>query len=169
VDEGTFGAAYLRLTGARGTRWSVTTEVLGGEGQTTGRAFGEIRRGFGGRRGFTLRLKSGIATAPTLRQSLFRLGGLATVRGFGYGTLTGQAFWAAQLDVAPIPGRLRPVLFLDAGQADRPEDLFGSRALLGGGIGLSVFGGLLRFDLSYPISPDTDGKLRFDISVAGVR
>jgi hemolysin activation/secretion protein len=157
------------LTGLAGTRWTVTADVLGGEGRTTGRLFGEIRRAVGGRRGLTLQVKAGIATAPRLGQSLFRLGGVNTVRGFDYGALRGQAFWAAQLDVAPFPGRLRPVVFLDAGQAERPGELFGSQTLVGGGIGLSLFGGLLRFDLSHPISPDTGGKLRFDIVVQGGR
>nr|MBA3554957.1 hypothetical protein [Gemmatimonadales bacterium] len=169
VDEGTFGGGYVRLAGSGDTRWTLTADVLGGEGRTTGRVFGEIRRGFGRRRGVTLRVKGGLATAPTLQQSLFRLGGVNTVRGFDYGALRGQAFWAAQLDIAPIPGRLRPVLFVDAGQVERPGELFASRALVGGGVGLSVFGGVLRFELSHPISPDTGGKLRFDIVVSGVR
>jgi hypothetical protein len=169
ADEATFGGGYLRLNGLGDTRWSLTADVLGGGGRTTGRLHGELRRGIGGRSGLTLRLKGGMATAPTFRQSLFRLGGINTVRGFDYGSIRGQSFWAAQLDVAPIRGRLRPVLFLDAGQAARPGDLFGSRALVGGGIGLSAYGGLLRFDLSHPISPDTGGKLRFDIVVQAPR
>jgi len=110
-----------------------------------------------------------VATRPTLRQSLFRLGGLATVRGFEYGERRGQAFWAAQLDIAPISGRLRPVAFVDAGQTDRPEDLFSSTALAGAGVGLSLFGGALRFDLSHPLTPDTGGKVRFDIVVQAAR
>ncbi|HUF34820.1 MAG TPA: hypothetical protein VMN37_02670 [Gemmatimonadales bacterium] len=169
VDEGTFGGGYLRLTGTGNTRWWVMTDLLAGEGRATGRLFGEVRHGLGGRRGVTLRLKGGLATRPTLRQSLFRLGGINTVRGFEYGSMRGQAFWAAQLDAAPIGGRLRPVAFIDAGQAARPADLFGSRALVGAGVGLSMFGGLLRFDLSHPISPDTGGKLRFDIVVQAPR
>ena len=94
---------------------------------------------------------------------------LNTVRGFDYGTGRGQSFWAAQLDIAPLPGRLRPVLFLDAGQAERPSELFSSKALAGGGIGLSMFSGLVRFDLSYPISTGSDGKVRFDIVVQAPR
>jgi hypothetical protein len=163
VDEGTFGGAYVRLAGMRDTRWAVTADVLGGEGTTTGRLYGDVRRGFGGSRGVTVRLKAGIATAPTLQQSAFRLGGVNTVRGFDYGTGRGQSFWAAQVDVAPFPGRLRPVLFLDAGQVEEPGDLFSSKALAGGGIGLSMFSGVLRFDLSYPISTGSDGRVRFDI------
>ncbi|HEU5039461.1 MAG TPA: ShlB/FhaC/HecB family hemolysin secretion/activation protein, partial [Gemmatimonadales bacterium] len=169
VDDGTYGGASVRLSGIGGTRWWVTADVLAGESRATGRLFGELRREVGGRSGVTLRLKGGLATRPALRQSLFRLGGLNTVRGFDYGTLRGQAFWAAQLDLAPIAGRLRPVAFLDAGQAARPGDLFDSKALVGGGVGVSLFNGLLRFDLSHPISPDTGGKLRFDIVVQGAR
>jgi hypothetical protein len=169
VDEGTFGGVLLRLNRTGGTRWSLTTDVLGGEGQATGRLYGDVRRDFGGRSGATVRMKAGVATAPTLQQSNFRLGGLATVRGFDYGTLRGQAFWAAQVDVAPFNWRLRPVAFVDAGQADRPSDLFGSQALVGAGVGVSMFGGLLRFDLSHPITPDDGRKLRFDIVVQAVR
>ena len=169
VDDGTYGGGRVRLTGAGGTRWTATADLLAGEGRATGRLFGEVRRDLGGAYGLSVRLKGGIATRPTLQQSLFRLGGINTVRGFDYGTLRGQAFWAAQLDVTPFRGRLRPVAFIDAGQTARPGDLLGSRALVGGGVGLSLFNGLLRFDLSHPISPDRGGDLRFDIVVQGPR
>ncbi len=169
VDEGTYGGGQVRLSRTGDTRWWLTADLLAGEGEATGRLFGEARRALGGDRGVTLRVKGGIATRPTLQQSLFRLGGINTVRGFDYGSLRGQAFWAAQLDLAPVGGRLRPVLFLDAGQAARPAELFESEALVGGGVGVSMFSGLLRFDLSYPINPDRDGTLRFDIVVQAPR
>ena len=169
VDEGTYGGASVRLTGSGGTRWWATADLLAGRHRATGRLYGEVRPALGGRRGITLRLKGGLATRPALQQSLFRLGGINTVRGFDYGLRRGQAFWAAQLDLAPIAGRLRPVAFLDAGQAGRPEGLFGGRVLAGGGVGLSLFGGLIRFDLSHPISPDTGGKLRFDLVLQAPR
>ena len=169
VDEGTFGGGAVRLSHDVGVRWSLAADVLGGAPGTTGRLYGELRKAMGERRGATLRLKAGIGTSPTLAQTAFRLGGLPTVRGFDYGTRAGQAFWAAQLDLTPFIGRVRPVAFLDAGQADRAEDLFAGDALVGAGVGLSLFGGALRFDLSYPIAPDTGGKVRFDIVVQGVR
>jgi hemolysin activation/secretion protein len=128
-----------------------------------------MRRNFGSRRGVTLEVKGGIASRPTRPQSLFRLGGVATVRGFDYGALQGQAFWAARLDVAPFRRRLRPVVFIDAGQAARAGDLFSSKALVGAGVGLSLLSGILRFDLSHPISPDMGAKVRFDIVVQAVR
>ena len=150
VDEGHFGGGFARLSGVGDLRWHATADVLGGAGTTTGRLYGDLRYGIGGSRGLTVRLKSGIATSPTLPQSEFRLGGIGTVRGHDYGERRGQSFWAAQVDVAPVKGRLRPVLFVDAGQA--------------GGAGLSMFGGFLRFDLSHSLAPDDPG-LRFDIAV----
>ena len=101
--------------------------------------------------------RSDFATAPTLQQSEFRLGGIGTVRGHDYGERRGQAFWAAQVDVAPVKGRLRPVLFVDAGQAGGAESLFSGKVLAGAGIGLSMFGGFLRFALSHSLAPDDPG------------
>lgn len=169
VAEGTFagGAARLRRVGT--TRWNLTADVLGGDGRTTGRIYGDVRRGIGSGVGITLRLKAGAATEPALPQALFRLGGLGTVRGFEYGTLRGPGFWAAQLDITPFGARVRPVIFLDAGQASRISSLFSSSALVGGGVGLSLFRGLIRFDLSRPISPDQSRKVRFDLVLQGVR
>src|SRR4051812_45946426 len=169
VDEGTFGGAGVRVTGYGARRWTVGADVLGGEGQTTGRLFGWLRQDVGDAQGATLRVSGGIASSPTLAQSEFRLGGLTTVRGFDYGSRQGQAFWAAQLDIAPIRGRLRPVVFIDAGQAGAADELFQTEALVGAGAGLSCFNGLLRFDLSHPLVPDTGGKLRFDIVLQAVR
>jgi hypothetical protein len=169
IADGTYAGLWTRVDGFGRRRWSVTADLQAGEGTSTGRLYGRIRQGVGGRRGATLELKAGLATAPTLPQSLFRLGGLSTVRGFDYATLVGQAFWAARLDVTPFRGRLRPVAFADAGQASRAEHLFSSKALVGAGVGLSLFHGVLRFDLSHPVSPDIGGKVRFDIVVQAVR
>ena len=164
VDEGHYGGGFVRLSGMGDFRWHATADVLGGAGTTTGRLFGDFRYGIGGSRGVTFRLKSGIATSPTLRQSEFRLGGIGTVRGHGYGERRGQAFWATQVDVAPIKGRLRPVLFVDAGQAGGAAGLFSGKVMAGAGVGLSLFGGLLRFDLSHSLAPDDPG-VRFDIAI----
>jgi len=164
VDEGHFGGGFARLSGVGDLRWHATADVLGGAGTTTGRLYGDLRYGIGGSRGVTVRLKSGIATSPTLPQSEFRLGGIGTVRGHEYGERRGQSFWAAQVDVAPVKGRLRPVLFVDAGQAGGAESLLSGKVLAGAGVGLSMFGGFLRFDLSRSLAPDDPG-LRFDIAV----
>jgi hemolysin secretion/activation protein ShlB/FhaC/HecB len=170
VDEGTFLGGSARFRGVGTTRWNLTADVLGGAGRTTGRVYGDLRRGIGSGQVIKLRLKAGAGTEPAMSQTFFRLGGLGTVRGFEYGTLRAAAFWAAQVDVTPFFGaRVRPVIFLDAGQAARISELFSSSALVGGGVGLSLFSGLIRFDLSRPISPDQSGKVRFDLVIQGAR
>lgn len=168
ITEGTFGGGTVRLAHGGRTRWSLTADLLGGGGATTLRSFGELRQDVGGRAGLTLRVKAGIATTPLLPQMAFRLGGLNTVRGFDYGTLTGQAFWATQLDLTPLPGRVRPVLFLDAGQTGTTSDLFDNKALVGAGVGLSLLRGFIRLDLSRRLSPDA-ARLRFDLVFGAVR
>ena len=169
VDEGTFGGASAQLSRVGQTRWTLTADILAGGGTATGRVFGDVLRSLGSGLGLTVRLKAGVATAPTLSQAFFRLGGLNTIRGFEYGVLRAPAFWAAQVDITPFGGRVRPVAFLDAGQAARVSRLFSSTALVGGGIGLSLFQGLIRFDLSRPISPSGSDKVRFDLMIQGAR
>jgi hypothetical protein len=169
VHEGTFAVISAQARNRGRTRWSVTGDVLGGGGRTTARLYGDLLRRVGRGTGFTVRLKAGAAIEPTTPQALFRQGGVNTVRGFEYGTLRGPAFWAGQVDLTAFDGRVRPVVFIDAGQASRISRLFSSPAIVGAGIGLSLFRGLLRFDLSQPISPDQAGKVRFDILVQSAR
>jgi hypothetical protein len=169
VHEGTFAVISAQARNRGRARWSVTVDILGGGGRSTARLYGDLLRRVGRRRGLTVRLKAGAATEPATPQALFRQGGVNTVRGFEYGTLRGPAFWAGQLDVTPFDGRVRPVLFVDAGQASTVSGLFSSTAIVGAGLGLSLFRGLLRFDLSQPISPNQTDKLRFDIQVQSAR
>ncbi|MBA2627378.1 MAG: hypothetical protein H0U85_05145, partial [Gemmatimonadales bacterium] len=165
VDEGTYALGGVRLNGYGPMRWSLAAEGMAGtESRRSARVFGQAQRSFGGTRGATLRLKAGVAASP-VEQYLFRLGGLNTLRGFGYGAERGEAFWSGQLDVSPLQSNIRPVLFIDAGHASAARDLF-SDALVGGGVGVSVYSPLLRstlfrLDLSHPISPGTGGKWRF--------
>lgn len=174
VLEGDFGIVGARLSHVGGWRWMVAAEGMAGKSLTTGRAYGRMQRSVGGSRGLTLRLKAGIAEAAAPPQFQFRLGGRETVRGFDYGVLTARSFWAAQLDVSPLKGNIRPVLFVDAGQAAAPDALFQSRALVGGGAGVSVYSPLLhstliRLDLSHPITPDNGEAWRFDLVFSPVR
>jgi hypothetical protein len=169
IKEGVFGSVVARLSGARRARWNLALDVLGGAGQTMARLYGDVRRSFGRRRQITVRGKAGAGTEPALPQTLFRLGGVHTVRGFEYGAVRSPAFWAAQLDLAPVGGRVRPVLFIDAGQGGRIADLLSSRALVGAGLGVSLFHGVVRLDFSHPISPDIGGKVRFDLVFQGGR
>jgi hypothetical protein len=173
VADGDYGLAGIRLEGYGPVRWMLGADGIGGKGVTSGRVMGQLQRGAGGVRGATLRLKAGYAGSD-LPQLLFRAGGMHTVRGFEYGTQRGQAFWAAQLDVSPLTSNFRPVLFVDAGRAGRPRDLFSRGTLVGGGVGISIYSPLLRstlfrVDLSHSITPDTGARWRLDIVMQPVR
>jgi hemolysin activation/secretion protein len=155
----------------------LSAEGMAGEGDVGGRAYGEARYTRGGARGLTLRMKAGIASPDVAPQLRFRLGGMHTVRGFEYASLTGESFWAAQLDVSPSRGTIRPVLFADVGGIgggrDAPTGLEG-RVLAGGGIGVSMYSPLLRttlirVDVSHPITPSEGGEWRFDLVFSPVR
>jgi hypothetical protein len=165
VAEGTFGGAAIRLDGLAGAwRWTLAGDVLGNEDRATGRVFGIARVPLGGRHAPTVTARAGITTGNPLLQQAFRIGGTGTVRGFDYGTRGGQSMWAVQADW-PISGNLAQiVLFADAGQSDRAADLLSSKVIAGGGVGFSLIRGLLRFDLSHPITTGGSG-LRFDLTM----
>ncbi len=166
VREGAFVGGGLRLENAVGrTRWMLGADILAGDGTATARGFGSVRQPFWrGRMAPVITLRSGITTADPLPQQAFRIGGGGTVRGFDYGTAGGAAFWAAQLDVPLRRRGIVPVLFADAGQAGTVTALFDQRVFAGGGVGLSLLGGLLRFDFSHPITKGGSG-LRFDLGL----
>lgn len=168
VREGSYGGAEVRVDGGvLRSRWTLAADVLGNGTRGTARVYGSLRGALLRRRAPpVLTLRAGITTNNPLPQQAFRLGGQQTVRGFDYGTGGGQAMWSAQLDVPLTRGWAQPVAFVDAGQAARASDLFGSRVLSGGGLGLSLLGGLLRFDFSHPISAGGSG-LRFDLAGRG--
>jgi hemolysin activation/secretion protein len=128
----------------------------------------EIRQRVFGMRGVTVTGRGGVATTDPLPQSAFRLGGLKTVRGFDYGTYEGQAFWSVQGDWTPLKGKVRPVLFVDVGQAGTAGGVFAQKPLVGAGAGVSFFNGIVRFDLSVPLQGPANG-LRFDIQFGAPR
>lgn len=164
IREGEFLGGDIRLDGERGsTGWTFTGEGLVGEGERTFRLSAALRQRFGAKRGLTVSLRSGIASDTALPQARFRAGGLRTVRGFDYGTTRGQAFWSVQSDFTlSASWGFRPVLFLDAGQAADPAELFDTKPLVGVGVGASLLRGLVRFDLSHPLTSYHKG-LRFDL------
>lgn len=173
IDAGTFAGAAVGVRGSGPLRWGVTADLLAGRGEATGRLYGDARYDVGVNAGATLRVKGGIATANPFLQSAFRLGGPQTLRGLPYGDATGQAFWSAQLDVAPIPFFLRPVGFLDVGRAGLPGDLFSGQVRAAAGVGLSLYSrrfrtSVVRLDFSRPIQGGPD-KWRFDLVIGGVR
>jgi len=169
VTEGTFIGATATLDGLVGKgAWRLGAEGLSGEDVTVGRFSGELRQSFFGARGVMVTGRAGVATSDDLPQMQFRLGGLKTVRGFDYGTLRGQAFWSLQGDWTPLRGAVRPVLFVDVGQAGSVGGVFEQKPLVGAGVGLSAFNGIFRMDLSVPLQGPTTG-LRFDIQLGAPR
>jgi hypothetical protein len=169
ITEGFFVGIAATLDGVVGTgTWRLGAEGLSGAGSTVGRMMGQIRQRAFGTRGITLTGRAGIVTSDTLPQARFRLGGLQTVRGFDYGTNEGQAFWSLQGDWTPLKGKVRPVLFLDVGQAGAVGSVFSQRPLVGTGAGLSFFNGIVRFDLSVPLT-GPEHQLRFDIQFGAPR
>ncbi|MEO8200037.1 MAG: DUF5686 family protein [Gemmatimonadota bacterium] len=164
IRAGNYLGAAIRLEGAHGqTNWDLTGDGLAGEGQGVVRASGAVTHRIGSKRGLTINIKGGIASDTTLPQELFRVGGLRTVRGFDYGARVGQSFWSAQADFTFSDSwGFRPVVFLDVGQAARPGDLFKSDPIVGAGVGASLLRGLIRFDLSHPLT-DYHKGLRFDL------
>jgi hypothetical protein len=170
VLEGTFVGAAARLEGQHGQiGWSLTADGLAGEGEAVARLAGEFRQRIGTRRGLSITVRSGIASDVPIPQALFRAGGLRTVRGYDYGTHQGQAFWSVQTDLTLSDSwGFRPVVFLDAGQASDPVDLFNQEPLVGAGIGASLLRGFIRFDLSYPVTGDSH-DVRFDIGFSASR
>jgi hypothetical protein len=173
VAEAAYGGAVARLDGGSlRLRWSLAADGLTTEQRATGRLYGSMSLPVTpGRRAPTIALRAGIATPRPFAQQRFRVGGTTTVRGFDYGTRTGQAFWAAQLDWPLNRGLIQPVIFADVGQAGFLGDRGGSPSnpavIAGGGAGLSLLGGLLRFDLSHPITHGGNG-LRFDLVMRGL-
>ena len=169
VTEGFFVGLTATLDGVAGTgTWRLGAEGLGGADVVTGRFMAELRQRAFGMRGVTVTGRAGLATSDTLPQVQFRLGGLETVRGFNYGTYQGQAFWSVQGDWTPLKGKVRPVLFVDVGQAGSVGSVFSQQPLVGAGAGLSFFNGIARFDFSVPLQGPAHG-LRFDIQFGAPR
>lgn len=111
-----------------------------------------------------IRSRAGISTTPVLPQWAFRAGGQGSVRGFDYGVQRGQSVWAVQADLTPFRRWVTPIVFLDAGQAGPLTELGKRPILVGGGLGLSFLNGLVRLDLSRPISPKPAGSgVRLDV------
>ncbi len=175
VREGRAAGAGVRLErfGFRAT-WALQGEVLtvagGGGSATAARITAAHQRELVGR-WVTTRIKLGAAPgAVDVPQLALRAGGQQTVRGYDFGVATGEALWSVQLDIArPGRGTLRPVLFLDAGQAATFTGLGDAPVLLGVGAGYSLLNGLIRAELSHPLTEQNGRGLRFDLVFGGVR
>lgn len=164
VDEGW----YFRGTLDRRDPIGVVTlregaEVLAGEARSGARLWGSAEIPFAVfRRTGNIMLRGGVVFGDTIAQLQYRIGGPQTVRGYAYGTRQGRSFWSAQLDYALLRSAvITPVLFVDVG------DTFDGEPLVGVGAGVSLLGGLVRFDLSKGLRAAAPGleapAVRFDL------
>ncbi|MGD8697873.1 MAG: hypothetical protein PVJ43_01200 [Gemmatimonadales bacterium] len=94
-------------------------------------------------------------------QRLRGIGGLATVRGFTYGTQRGDSYWTGRLELSPRRKAITPVLFGDVGWAGLTEDWPGSEPLWSFGVGASFLWGVLRTDFVFPKAKDVWFELYF--------
>jgi hypothetical protein len=99
-------------------------------------------------------------------QSLFFLGGPATLRGYDGGVLAGEAFWTGRAEVANSFPAARVSLFSDIGWAG-PRTAFGTgKPLISAGVGASMLDGLIRMDLARGLRGPKGW--RFDLYFDGV-
>ena len=95
-----------------------------------------------------LEAAGGSAVGEVPPQSLWYLGGPATLRGYAGGAATGDAFWRArgELAVQLLGGRI--AAFGDAGWAGPRADFGAGAQLLSVGVGGSLLDGLIRLDVA---------------------
>jgi hypothetical protein len=98
-----------------------------------------------------------LGTVPT--QSLWYLGGPATVRGFAGGIAAGDAFWRARAEVGRAAPGARIVVFSDAGWAGPRDDVDLDPRLLSAGVGASFLDGLVRVDLARALREPTGWRV----------
>jgi hypothetical protein len=157
-------ATRMRAEGAFTDR----SDSVGSTGYARGMFDGTLSRTFG-RFGGALTGAAGGSAGDLPVQRAFFLGGLQTVRGQfarlheGTGHV-GEAFWLGRGELGLGLVAFRPVLFYDVGWAG-PRSAFGrsQKPMSGAGAGVSVMDGLLRFDLSRGIHPET--RWRADIQL----
>jgi hemolysin activation/secretion protein len=148
----------------------VSVEGMTVDGEAAGRLTVDLRQMLLDGR-VTMRLKGGVAAgAAVVPQMGLWAGGVNTVRGYDFGAASGDLLWAAQVDLMRRGrGAVKTVLFADAGQAGS-RSAFGDAPLLAGaGAGLSVLGGLIRAELSHPLTERNGRGVRFDLVFGGIR
>lgn len=99
-------------------------------------------------------------------QSLWYLGGPATLRGYPGGVVAGPDFWRARVEVANASPGVRLAAFSDAGWAGLGTAFTRGRPLVAAGIGASFLDGIVRVDLARAlVSPK---GWRMDFYVDGI-
>jgi len=108
-----------------------------------------------------IELGGGMSAGRVPVQSDWYLGGPGTLRGYGGGVTSGDAFWRARAELANRWPAARVVLFADVGRAALRDHLSLARPLAGVGVGASFLDGLLRLDLARAVRTPTGWRLDF--------
>ncbi|HEX3928960.1 MAG TPA: hypothetical protein VHW65_13265 [Gemmatimonadales bacterium] len=165
----TGATASIDHTGQR-VHWTLDGEALAVAGDAGARIAASLKLPHLVHGWLTAQFKAGgAAGAAAVPQLQLRAGGINTVRGYDFGVEQGNAMWAVQLDASRPKGAVKPVFFLDAGGAGDIAHAAATPFLSGGGVGLSVLGGLVRADLSHPITNTQGHGVRFDLIFGGPR
>ena len=92
-------------------------------------------------------------------QSLWYLGGPATMRGYDGLAAAGEAFWRGRVELANAVPFPRLALFSDIGWAGERAHPFRSHSLMSVGVGASLLDGLLRADLARALRAPTGWRV----------
>ncbi len=107
----------------------------------------------------SLEVAGGTSFGDVPTQSLWHLGGPATVRGYGGNAARGDTFWRARGEVSHARPLARLVLFSDAGWAGTRDALTLDASLLSAGVGASFLDGLVRVDLARALRGETGWRV----------
>jgi len=108
---------------------------------------------------FALDAAAGTSFGDVPVQSLWRLGGAGTLRGYDGSAAAGTAFWRGRGELGRGSGATRLALFSDVGWAGSRGDVSFQRPLWSVGAGVSVLDGLMRVDLARALRAPTGWRL----------
>jgi hypothetical protein len=128
-----------------------------GRGNAVLRFTTPLGRGLAG----AVELAGGMSAGRVPVQSRWYLGGPETLRGYGGGAASGDAFWRARLEVANRLPAARLVLFADVARAAPRDHLSLAHPLMGIGLGASFIDGLFRIDVTRAVRSPTGWRVDF--------
>ncbi|HEX6749052.1 MAG TPA: hypothetical protein VF092_17265 [Longimicrobium sp.] len=99
-------------------------------------------------------------------QSLWRLGGAATLRGYDGSSAAGTAFWRGRGELGIGSGAFRYAVFSDVGWAGARDAVSFDRPLWSVGAGASVLDGLIRVDLARALREPKGWRLELYMDAA---
>ncbi|MGD8277068.1 MAG: hypothetical protein PVH00_03530, partial [Gemmatimonadota bacterium] len=108
---------------------------------------------------------AGLSNGPVPPQSLWFLGGAATLRGYPAAIARGNAFWRGRAELSRGLPIARLAFFGDLGWAGSRDDFDTSRPLQALGVGATFLDGLVRFDVARGVRAPTGWRL--DLWVGG--